>query len=284
MTSREADTMRRPNFQLPPGTCDTHVHIWGPFDRFPVAKGAPYTPPERNKDDLRALHARLGVERAVIVQTTVYKSDNRAMLDAIAASDGAYRGVALIDESFGDAEYQALHDGGVRGVRFGFVKHLGGIPDLNLVRRTADRIEQMGWHLVLHLDAANIPEFEPLFREFRLPVVIDHMGRPPAQDGLDQTPFRILLDLLRAPNWWVKVSGSERISAAGPPFHDAIPFARKLMEVAPDRTLWGTDWPHPNVRWEPDEADLVDLLPQFGDAAALHRVLVDNPARLYGFP
>jgi predicted TIM-barrel fold metal-dependent hydrolase len=276
--------MRRPNFQLPPGTCDTHVHIWGPFDRFPVAKGAPYTPPERNKDDLRALHARLGVERAVIVQTTVYKSDNRAMLDAIAASDGAYRGVALIDESFGDAEYQALHDGGVRGVRFGFVKHLGGIPDLNLVRRTADRIEQMGWHLVLHLDAANIPEFEPLFREFRLPVVIDHMGRPPAQDGLDQTPFRILLDLLRAPNWWVKVSGSERISAAGPPFHDAIPFARKLMEVAPDRTLWGTDWPHPNVRWEPDEADLVDLLPQFGDAAALHRVLVDNPARLYGFP
>jgi predicted TIM-barrel fold metal-dependent hydrolase len=276
--------MRRPNFQLPPGTCDTHVHIWGPFDRFPVAKGAPYTPPERNKDDLRALHARLGVERAVIVQTTVYKSDNRAMLDAIAASDGAYRGVALIDESFGDAEYQALHDGGVRGVRFGFVKHLGGIPDLNLVRRTADRIEQMGWHLVLHLDAANIPEFEPLFREFRLPVVIDHMGRPPAQDGLDQAPFRILLDLLRAPNWWVKVSGSERISAAGPPFHDAIPFARKLMEVAPDRTLWGTDWPHPNVRWEPDEADLVDLLPQFGDAAALHRVLVDNPARLYGFP
>ncbi len=276
--------MRRPNFQLPPGTCDTHVHIWGPFDRFPVAKGAPYTPPERNKDDLRALHARLGVERAVIVQTTVYKSDNRAMLDAIAASNGAYRGVALIDESFGDAEYLALHDGGVRGVRFGFVKHLGGIPDLDLVRRTADRIAQMGWHLVLHLDAANIPEFEPLFREFRLPVVIDHMGRPPAQDGLDQAPFRILLDLLRAPNWWVKVSGSERISHAGPPFHDAIPFARRLMEVAPDRTLWGTDWPHPNVRWEPDEADLVDLLPEFGDAAALHRVLVENPARLYGFP
>jgi predicted TIM-barrel fold metal-dependent hydrolase len=276
--------MRRPNFQLPPGTCDTHVHIWGPFDRFPVAKGAPYTPPERNKDDLRALHARLGVDRAVIVQTTVYKADNRAMLDAIAASNGAYRGVALIDESFGDAEYQTLHDGGVRGVRFGFVKHLGGIPDLALVRRTADRIAAMGWHLVLHLDAANIPEFESLFREFRLPVVIDHMGRPPAQDGLDQAPFRILLDLLRAPNWWVKVSGSERISHAGPPFHDAIPFARKLMEIAPDRTLWGTDWPHPNVRWEPDEADLVDLLPEFGDATALHRVLVDNPARLYGFP
>ena len=274
---------RRPTFVLPPGTCDTHVHIWGPFDRFPVAKGAPYTPPERNRDDLVALHARLGVQRAVIVQTTVYKADNRAMLDGIARSDGAWRGVALVDESFGDAEYRALHDGGVRGVRFGFVKHLGGIPDLDLVRRTADRIAEMGWHLVLHLDAANIPEFEPLLRSFRLPVVIDHMGRVPVQDGLEQPAFRILLDLMRAPNWWVKVSGSERISAAGPPFRDAIPFARALLQAAPDRVLWGTDWPHPNVRWMPDEADLVDLLPEFGDEAALQRLLVDNPARLYGF-
>lgn len=276
--------MRRPGFVLPPGTCDAHVHIWGPFDRFPVARGAPYTPPERNREDLRALHERLGVQRAVIVQTTVYKSDNRAMLDAIAHSDGAYRGVALVDEGFGDAEYRALHDGGVRGVRFGFVKHLGGVPDLALVRRTADRIAQMGWHLVLHLDAANIPEFEALLRSFTLPVVIDHMGRVPVADGLDQAPFRILLDLLKRPNYWVKVSGSERISAEGPPFRDAVPFARRLIEAAPDRTLWGTDWPHPNVRWDPDEADLVDLLPAFGDAAALRRVLVDNPARLYGFP
>lgn len=274
---------RRPTFRLPPGTCDTHVHVWGPFDRFPVAKGAPYTPPERNKSDLLALHARLGVERCVIVQTTVYKSDNRAMLDAIADNPATYRGVALVDDSFGDREYQALHDGGVRGVRFGFVKHLGGVPDLGFVRRTAERIGAMGWHLVLHLDAGNLPEFEALLRSFTLPVVIDHMGRVPVQDGLDQAPFRILLDLMARPNWWVKVSGSERISAEGPPFRDAIPFARKLMEVAPDRTLWGTDWPHPNVRWEPDEADLVDLLPDFGDAAALQRLLVDNPARLYGF-
>ncbi len=275
--------MRRPNFRLPPGACDTHVHVWGPFDRFPVAKGAPYTPPERNKGGLIALHARLGVQRCVIVQTTVYKSDNRAMLDAIADNRETYRGVALVDHSFGDAEYKALHDGGVRGVRFGFVKHLGGVPDLALVKRTADRIAEMGWHLVLHLDAANIPEFEELLRGFALPVVIDHMGRVPVADGLDQAPFRILLDLMKRPNYWVKVSGAERISAEGPPFRDAIPFARKLIEVAPDRTLWGTDWPHPNVRWDPDEADLVDLLPEFGDAAALQRVLVANPARLYGF-
>lgn len=274
---------RRPHFVLPPGTCDSHVHIWGPFDRYPLAQGAPYTPPERTRDDLAALHARLGVQRAVIVQTAVYKSDNRAMLDAIAASNGAWRGVALIDESFGDAAYKALHDGGVRGVRFSFVKHLGGVPDLALVRRTADRIREMGWHLQLHLHGEDIPEFEELLRSFTLPVVIDHMGRVPAQDGLEQLPFRILLDLLKAPDRWVKVSGSDRISAAGPPFRDAIPFARKLLEVAPDRTVWGTDWPHSNVRWEPDEADLMDLLPEFGNPAALQRVLVDNPARLYGF-
>ena len=275
--------MRKPAFLLPRDTCDTHVHIWGPFDRFPLAKGAPYTPPERTSDDLVALHERLGVDRAVIVQTTVYKSDNRAMLDGIAQSNGHWRGVALIDESFDDAVFRALHEGGVRGVRFGFVKHLGGVPDLALVRRTAARIAPMGWHLVLHLDAGNIPEFLDFFSEFGLPVVVDHMGRVPVRDGLDQTPFRLLLELLKRPNWWVKVSGAERISETGPPFADAIPFAQRLIAAAPDRVLWGTDWPHPNVRWEPDEADLVDLLPRFADAAALQRVLVDNPARLYGF-
>ena len=275
--------MRKPAFSLPRGACDTHVHIWGPFDRFPVAKGAPYTPPERTRDDLVALHERLGVDRAVIVQTTVYKSDNRAMLDGIARSGGRWRGVALIDEHFTDADFLSLHEGGVRGVRFGFVKHLGGVPDLALVRRTAARIAPMGWHLVLHLDAGNIPEFIDFFGELSLPVVVDHMGRVPVRDGLDQPPFRILLDLLKRPNWWVKVSGAERISETGPPFADAIPFAQRLIEAAPGRVLWGTDWPHPNVRWEPDEADLVDLLPSFAGAAALHKVLVDNPARLYGF-
>lgn len=275
--------MRKPAFLLPRGTCDTHVHIWGPFDRFPLAKGAPYTPPERTSDDLLALHGRLGVNRAVIVQTTVYKADNRAMLDGIARSNGRWRGVALIDESFDDAAFRALHEGGVRGVRFGFVRHLGGVPDLALVRRTAARIAPMGWHLVLHLDAGNIPEFIDFFGEFSLPVVVDHMGRVPVRDGQDQAPFRLLLELLKRPNWWVKVSGAERISETGPPFADAIPFAQRLITAAPDRVLWGTDWPHPNVRWEPDEADLVDLLPRFADAAALQRVLVDNPARLYGF-
>ena len=275
--------MRKPAFLLPRGACDTHVHIWGPFDRFPIAKGAPYTPPERTSNDLVALHERLGVDRAVIVQTTVYKSDNRAMLDGIAQSNGRWRGVALIDESFDDAAFRALHEGGVRGVRFGFVKHLGGVPDLALVRRTAARIAPMGWHLVLHLDAGNIPEFLDFFGEFSLPVVVDHMGRVPVRDGLDQAPFRLLLELLKRPNWWVKVSGAERISETGPPFTDAIPFAQRLIAAAPDRVLWGTDWPHPNVRWEPDEADLVDLLPRFADAAALQQVLVENPARLYGF-
>jgi len=275
---------RPPAFALPPGSCDTHVHIWGPFDRFPLAEGAPYTPPERNKHDLLALHRRLGVERAVIVQTTVYKADNRAMLDAIADDPARYRGVALVDGTFGDAEYRTLHDGGVRGVRFGFLKHLGGVPDIALLNRTAARIAEMGWHLVLHLDAESLLAFEDLLRGLTLTAVVDHMGRVPAAEGPGHPAFRLVLDLLKRPNWWVKVSGAERISSAGPPFRDAIAFARRLVEAAPDRTLWGTDWPHPNVRWEPDEADLVDLLPEFGDATALQRVLVDNPARLYGFP
>ncbi|MBM3588131.1 MAG: 2-pyrone-4,6-dicarboxylate hydrolase [Alphaproteobacteria bacterium] len=255
----------------------------GPFDRFPLAKGAPYTPPERTSNDLVALHERLGVDRAVIVQTTVYKSDNRAMLDGIVQSNGRWRGVALIDKSFDDAAFRALHEGAVRGVRFCFVKHLGGVPDLALVRRTAARVAPMGWHFVLHLDAGNVPEFLEFFGEFSLPVVADHMGRVPVRDGLDQAPFRLLLELLKRPNWWVKVSGAERISETGLPFADAILFAQRLIAAAPDGVLWGTDWPHPNVRWEPDEADLVDLLPRFAGAAAFQRVLVDNPARLYGF-
>ena len=180
---RAMNMMRKPAFSLPRGACDTHVHIWGPFDHFPVAKGAPYTPPKRTRDDLVALHERLGVDRAVIVQTTVYKSDNRAMLDGIARSGGRWCGVALIDEHFTDADFLSLHEGGVRGVRFGFVKHLGGVPDLALVRRTAARIAPMGWHLVLHLDAGNIPEFIDFFGELSLPVVVDHMGRVPVRDG-----------------------------------------------------------------------------------------------------
>jgi predicted TIM-barrel fold metal-dependent hydrolase len=272
-------------FTLPPLATDAHCHVFGPAATFPYAPGRAYTPADAPKEQLAALHKTLGIERAVIVQASCHGTDNRAMLDAIAASGGRYRGVAIVDESFTENDYAALHDGGVRGVRFNFVKHLGGMPDLKLVHRVAEYIRPFNWHLVVHLDAADIVELSGLLRGLSMPFVIDHMGRVRAAAGLRQEPFRALVDLAHLDRCWVKVSGAERISAAGPPFHDAVPFTHALIQVAPDRILWGTDWPHPNVgRHVPNEEDLVGLVPLIApDEAIRHKLLVDNPAKLYGF-
>ena len=276
---------RRPRFHLPALTCDAHCHVFGPAGRFPYAPDRSYTPPDAPKESLAALHRILGIERAVIVQASCHGSDNRATLDAIAGSGGRYRGIAIVDETVTDKDYAALDAGGMRGVRFNFVKHLGGRPDMRLFQRTLERIAPMGWHLVLHLDAADIVELAPLLRGLRLPFIIDHMGRVKADAGLAQAPFRALLELMRLDTCWVKVCGSERVASNGPPFADAVPFARALVEAAPDRVLWGTDWPHPNIaRHMPNDGDLVDLVPLIApDAATQHRLLVANPARLYDF-
>ncbi len=166
-------------------------------------------------------------------------------------------------------------------MRFNFVKHLGGAPDRGVFRDVIERVAPLGWHVVLHLDAPDIEELAPMIAALPLTAVIDHMGRTPASAGTDQPAFRALLSLAERAHVWVKVSGAERIAA--PPFRDAIPFARALMQAIPDRVLWGTDFPHPNLKHPVDEADLVDMLPEYGDAAALQALLVDNPARLYGF-
>ena len=276
---------RRPRFRLPMLACDAHCHVFGPADRFPYAPERSYTPPDAPKERLAALHRLLGIERAVIVQASCHGSDNRATLDAIAQSGGRYRGIAIIDDAITDQDYAALHAGGMRGVRFNFVRHLGGRPDMRLFQRTLTRIAPMGWHLVLHLDAADIVELMPLLRRLALPFVIDHMGRVKAEAGLEQAPFRALLELMRLDTCWVKVCGAERVSSQGPPFTDAVPFARALVEAAPDRVLWGTDWPHPNIaRHMPNDGDLVDLVPLIApDAATQRKLLVANPARLYDF-
>ncbi|MGQ0651222.1 MAG: amidohydrolase family protein [Betaproteobacteria bacterium] len=229
-----------------------------------------------------ALDPRL--QRAVIVHASCHGSDMRATLDGIARSKGAYRGTAIIDPSYSDKDFQRMHDGGIRGVRFNFVKHLGGRPDMAFFQRTVERLAELGWHLILHLDATDLLDFRDLFREIPLPMVIDHMGRVVAKDGLDQQPFKVLLEAMQNEKMWVKVTGAERVSSIGPPFTDAIPFAQKLIEAAPDRILWGTDWPHPNVKWMPNDGDLVDLFPLMApDPAVQKKILVDNPARLYGF-
>jgi predicted TIM-barrel fold metal-dependent hydrolase len=268
----------------PPGACDAHCHIWGPAHRFPFADKRPFTPPDRSKEDLAALYARLGLERSVIVQAIVHGTDNSAMLDAIASSEGRYRGIALIDDSFDERALEALHDGGIRGVRFGFVKHLGARPDLDFFRRTVARITPLGWHAQIHLDAVGLIELSDELDALRIPFVIDHMGRVDAAGGLDQPAFRALLEQVRRENCWVKVSGSDRVSATGAPFHDALPFAQQLIAAAPERVVWGTDFPHSNPRHVvEDDATLLDLLPMMTDEAGLRRLLVTNPARLYGF-
>ncbi len=272
---------RKPRYAPPAGACDAHCHVFGPAAVFPYAPDRRYTPEDAPKEALISLHDRLGLGRAVIVQASCHGTDNRAMLDCIAHDPIRFRGVAIVDDTFRDTDFDALHSGGVRGVRFNFVRHLGGAPDLQVFHKVIDRIRPLGWHVVLHLDAPDIETLSPMIRALPVTAVIDHMGRAPAREGIDQPPFRALLDLARQPHVWVKVSGAERI--AEPPFRDAIPFAGALMRTSPDRVLWGTDFPHPNLKHPVDEADLVDMLPEYGDADALRKLLVDNPARLYGF-
>ena len=276
---------RRPAFQAPPGSCDTHCHVFGPGNLFPYAETRKYTPPDAPKETLRQLHDTLGLERAVIVQASCHGTDNTAMLDAIAASDGRYRGVCNANVSFSETRFEQLHAGGIRGVRFNFVKHLGGAPDLDKMRAIISKVRHLPWHVELHFDAKDLLEYETVLDEIPLPVVIDHMGRAPVSDGLDQAPFQALLDKLRRTgSLWVKVSGAERISTTGPPFSDAVPFASACIEAAPDRVIWGTDWPHPNVKIMPNDGDLVDLVPQMAPTMDLQqKLLVDNPARLFEF-
>jgi 2-pyrone-4,6-dicarboxylate lactonase len=274
---------RRPRTRLPPGACDAHCHVFGPADRYPYAAERRYTPQDAPKEALAALHRRLGVERAVIVQASCHGTDNRAMLDAIAADPSRRRGVAIVDDTFAERDLEVLHQGGVRGVRFNFVRHLGGAPDIAVVRRVLERIESLGWHVVLHLDAADIAPLADLIAGLPVPFVIDHMGRVESAKGIEQSAFQALLDLARRDGCWIKVCGAERISP--PPYAAALPFGRALIAESPDRVLWGSDFPHPNLDHVCDEADLVDLLPLFApDAADRRRLLVDNPARLYGFP
>ena len=272
----------KPAYRAPAGACDAHCHIFGPAARFPYAPTRRYTPPDAPKEMLAALHRRLGLSRAVLVQASCHGTDNRAMLDAIASSSGAWRGVAMVEATVTDRELEALHAAGVRGVRFNFVAHLGGAPDLNAVDQVLRRVGPLGWHVVLHLDAEDILTYREFLGRLRVPFVIDHMGRVRAAHGLDQKPFRLLLDVMKNEPAWVKVSGPERISAGGRPFRDAVPFARALIDAAPDRVLWGTDFPHPNVRVMPNDGELLDLFALFTDDEELRRkVLVDNPARLY---
>ena len=271
------------SFTPPPGACDAHCHIFGPGDRFPYADDRTYTPPDSGIDDLERLQARLGLSNAVFVQASCHGTDNSAMLDALRRGAGRYAGVAMIDEDFADAQIQELHDAGVRATRFNFVAHLGGAPEPDVFWRIVERVANWNWHIVLHFDAKDLESYSPLLERMPVPYVIDHMARVVAGAGVAQPPFQALLRLMRDERCWVKISGAERLTANGPPpYDDVVPYARELLAAAPDRVLWGTDWPHPNVRHMPDDGDLLDLLAQFApDESDRNRILVDNPRRLF---
>ena len=273
-----------PHLVLPAGACDAHCHVFGPANKFPYAADRSYTPPDAPVEDLRRLHAKLGISRAVIVHASCHGTEMAVTLDAIASSQGAYRGIACVEDTVTDSELARLHAGGIRGIRFNFVKHLGGVPDLAVFHRLLARIKPMGWHVVLHFDADDILTQQTLLSRIEIPFVIDHMGRVKAADGLEQRPFQLLLDLFRSNRLaWIKVCGSERVSAGKRPFRDAIPFAQALIAVDSRRILWGTDWPHPNISKDmPNDGELVDLFGEIcPDAALRQRILVDNPTTLY---
>ena len=274
-----------PDFKLPPKSCDTHTHIFGPASRYPFAPNRPYNPPEAPLEAFRALHEKIGVERCVIVNATVHGTDNRVVTDAIAQSGGAYKGIANVSDEMSDKELQALDKGGIRGCRFAFLKRLGGVGDMNKFNRIVHRVAELGWHVDVYFEPGTVSEFASTLSALPAPYVIDHMGTALAAKGLDDPSFKALLDLqAKDEKCWVKITGLERASAGGKPFHDAVPFAKHLIDNAPDRVLWGTDWPHPNVKIMPNDGEIVDLIPLYApDPAIQHKLLVENPARLFKF-
>ena len=277
------DMPSKPRLKLPRGACDAHVHVFGPRARFPF--GGHYTPSDAPKETLFARHKFLGIERCVIVHSAAHGYDLAATTDALAAKGGAYLGVALMPVTVSDVEIRQRDAEGFRGVRFHYMEHLGKGAPIDEVIIFAGRLAEIGWHLQIHMAANRIGELAPALRRSPVPVVIDHMGRIDASHGLEQEPFRNLLKLMEDPKVWVKVSGCDRATRQGPPYADAVPFARKLVTEFGDRCVWGTDFPPPNLDGPiPDDGELVDLLLQIAPKPTeLRSLLVDNPQRLYRF-
>lgn len=278
--------MHTMNTGLPTGACNAHCHVFGPRDRFPYAADAPFVP-ERDapREVLYALNDRLGLQRCVIVQSTCHGLDNSVTAHAIAGRPRDHRGIALVRTDVADTELKRLDRAGFRGVRFNYMGHLGTRAPVDEVLALARRLAPLGWHLQIHGDTRLLTEVAPALRDSPVPVVIDHVGRVDAALGLQQPAFAALRALLDAPTFWVKVSGVDRITRRGPPYDDALPFAASLVADFGDRVVWGNDWPHPNHAGPlPVEEELAALIHRMAPtAAALQRLMVDNPQRLYRF-
>ena len=277
-----------PAFTPPPGACDAHFHVFGPSDRFPFAPDRRYTPPDSPLEDYLVLMEKLGIERGVVVHPNLHGSDNAVTLDAVARSDGRFLAIVGIDAAAGFEDLKRLDALGARGVRFAFNPQHGGAFDSGLFDRAAGWCARLGWQIEIHSAPEALAGLAERLARADVPVVIDHFGRVDVSLGLDQEPFRVLLDLAGERHVWVKLTGADRISAAGPPYGDVVPFARALVDAAPDRVVWGTDWPHSayfDPLRMPNDGALLNLLQAFvPDPAARDGILVDNAARLFGFP
>ena len=275
----------KPVFVPPEGAVDAHCHVFGPGDVFPFASTRKYTPCDASKDQLWALREHLGFAKNVIVQATCHGADNRALVDALNNSDNTARGVATVKRDITDNELQELDKAGVRGVRFNFVKRLvDALPTDDLVE-IAERIKPFGWHIVIYFEAQELPDLYDFFSNLPTTVVVDHMGRPDVSKLVDGPEFELFIKLMTEnENFWTKVTCPDRISNEGPhEYSDVVPFAKKLVDTFSDRVLWGTDWPHPNLKSHtPDDGHIVDFIPKIASTARLQKkLLVDNPMNLY---
>jgi len=275
----------KPVFKLPKGAVDAHCHVFGPGDKFPYAPTRKYTPCDASKEQLWALRDHLGFSRNVIVQATCHGTDNRAVIDALTSSNDRARGVASIKADIKDSELQTMHRAGIRGVRFNFVKRLVDILPKDMLIATSKRIKPLGWHIVIYFEAAELAELYDFITSLDAIIVVDHMGRPDIAKPVDGPEFALFTKLMREhDNIWAKVSCPERLSLQGPNgYDDVVPFARHIVETFPERILWGTDWPHPNLKSHtPDDGKLVDFIPKIAPTKTLQKkLLVDNPMRLY---
>ena len=274
----------KPAYRPPAGAVDAHCHVFGPEATFPFAPERKYTPCDAPKEKLFALRDFLGFARNVIVQASCHGTDNRALVDALEGSGDKARGVAVVGPKVTDAELKAMDRAGVRGVRFNFLPRLVDATPRQEFIRIAERIKPLGWHTVVYFEMPTLAGMIPFLKALPTVIVLDHMSVPEVKKGVADAGFQRYLALLaESPNIWVKVTCPERLSAAGPPYDDVIPFARALTERFPERVLWGTDWPHPNMTTHvPDDGQLVDMIPKFAPAPAQQKaLLIDNPMRLY---
>ena len=274
-----------PKFRLPAGSCDSHFHIFGPTEKFPYGPTRVYIPPIAPLEHYHNLMKVLGIDRGVVVQPNAHSFDNAVSLDAIARSGGRLRGVIKANETFTTDDFKRLHDGGIRGVRFNLITANNGIVDIPMFESVIERITPLGWSVTFHCLPTELMATADWLRGLDIPTIIDHFGRVSFADGVGQDGYQCLLGLMESDHMWTKISCAERLTAVGPPYEDAVPFAKALLDIAPERLLWGTDWPHTQrfkPGQQPDDGDLVDLIPlMVPDEAMRQMILVDNPSRLF---